>query len=156
MSEKPPSLRLCVDCGYDLAGLDGEDAMRCPECGKKFDPRTGPFCSPWPPLSQYPLHILKLLASTAIPMAGTFVVALWPRSPQPSWALLVFFLGILGFGYLGIRMSTRWIDSMVKPRLSEQRRHALRWVLWLISDALLICSTAAAIFIAWAVLRLSD
>lgn len=25
----------CVDCGYDLVGLDG---FKCPECGRPFDP----------------------------------------------------------------------------------------------------------------------
>ncbi len=47
MSEKPPSSRRCVGCGYDLAS-NGQVPNRCSECGKEYDPERGPFLTTVP------------------------------------------------------------------------------------------------------------
>ncbi len=101
MNEMQPATRRCVGCGYDLAGLDGEGALRCPECATEFDVCSGPFISSWPPLREVLSQFIQLVAKTSTPMAMVMTIVgltVSSASQTPQWTYWAFLLGIVGFG----------------------------------------------------------
>jgi hypothetical protein len=97
-TDRPPR---CLSCAYVLTGLDG---LRCPECGRHFDPRDPRTYTTKPPFLAWkfwlPGFSLALIGASigaaALLMMGNWGASLWFAVPFAAGSLL------------GYRFRSRW------------------------------------------------
>ncbi len=118
MSEKPPSSRRCVGCGYDLCGQAEAGCIRCPECGKMAHAVAGPFlvdsASSWRWLLAPGLPLL--VASTCLAVLPWICDAIHSL----GWSFCIFFGGLTATLLPGAAWSNRRLSTLIQLHVSEQ------------------------------------
>lgn len=102
---------ICKSCGYDLAGLTDGQLVKCPECGKDYDPS---LLHPFPGAKAILVATsIDWLRGLAVMISLSFVFALlskWVHAIVIAPAILITIAGIFVIGVKSQNKTTRITD----------------------------------------------